>query len=664
MGRELLFRKEQAGEGWTREGEFWAVHQVSFELRRGEALALIGPNGAGKSTLLKMLSGLIKPDTGHVRVSGRTGALIELGAGFDPVLSGRENIYVSAAVLGLSRTEINEVLPKIIAFSELENFVDTPVRYYSSGMTARLSFSVASHLNPTVFLVDEVLAVGDIDFQRKCINHMLRYLAGGGALILVSHSPYLIQSVCNRGIYIHEGRVQYRGTAVDALNVYLKKPVTRSGDGTGPADFSVAGMARARVLRELSIASPIAIDEVSVAGAKGEILTTGEDAQIKIKFRALSERDVAWGFTIWTNDQWVCLTGNSDFRPQRVVAGEQTLTCSLTKLPLLTGTYMLKVAILEAESKQPLALFGWEDAPLAFQVEAPATFLNNAFKSLNQMVTIEVAWGGVERVNQAPVAIAANLGEAPHKIADVVDHYEKYTPIYHEVYGDVFQAGRSHNVEDLLAHEMQSMALEDGQHVLDAGCGVCGPSVWFAQHKQITVDAITVSPTQLDLARQAVAKAGLSERVHVQIGDYHKLEDIFPVESFDRVLFLESLCHAESYRRVLASCLKVLKPGGCVYIKDYTVRDFRHDPHLQKRADEFLRKMHDEYSVTLLHRLELAALLEELGYKVDFIGLIPFVADTEDLSIQVGFEQRVGFKWREGLDFWLPDLVEVRARKP
>ena len=393
MAREFLFRKEQPGEGWTREGEFWAVHNVSFELRRGEALALIGPNGAGKSTLLKVLSGLIKPDAGHVRVRGRTGALIELGAGFDPVLSGRENIYVSAAVLGLSRAEVEDVLPKIIAFSELENVVDTPVKYYSSGMTARLSFAVASHLNPTVFLVDEVLAVGDIDFQRKCVNHMLRYIAGGGALILVSHSPYLIQSVCNRGIFLHEGRVQYMGTAVDALNFYLRKPVARSTDENGAVDYSVAGTVRARVLREVSASSPIAIDEVSVASADGEILTTGEDAQIKVKFRALAEMEVGWGFTIWTNDQWVCLTGNADFRPRKIGSGEQMLTCSIPKLPLLTGTYILKIAILEGGSRQPLALFGWEDAPLAFQVEAPSTFLNNAFKSINQLVAIDVVWG-------------------------------------------------------------------------------------------------------------------------------------------------------------------------------------------------------------------------------------------------------------------------------
>ena len=395
MARELLFRGEQPGEGWTRQGEFWAVHNVSFELRPGEALALIGANGAGKSTLLKMLSGLIKTDTGHIRVSGRTGALIELGAGFDPVLSGRENIYVSAAVLGLSRAEISEVLPKIIAFSELEHVVDTPVKYYSSGMQARLSFAVASHLNPTVFLVDEVLAVGDIDFQRKCINHMLRYLAGGGALILVSHSPYLIQSVCSRGIYMHEGRVRYVGTAIDALNVYLKNPVVRdpaANDTPVVADLALERASTRRPWREVTEARPLVIDELIIEGIDGKRITTGEPARLIVKLRSLGPRRICWGFNILTNDQWVCITGAADLTPQTVADGEQELRCLIPSMPLLNGTYMLKTAILEAESLQPLALFGWEDAPLSFQVDAPSSFLHNALKTLNQLVTIDVDW--------------------------------------------------------------------------------------------------------------------------------------------------------------------------------------------------------------------------------------------------------------------------------
>jgi ubiquinone/menaquinone biosynthesis C-methylase UbiE len=261
-------------------------------------------------------------------------------------------------------------------------------------------------------------------------------------------------------------------------------------------------------------------------------------------------------------------------------------------------------------------------------------------------------------------ATSTHRGEAPHTLADVVNHYEKYTPIYHEVYGSVFQAGRPHNVEDLLAHELRSTGMEDGQHVLDAGCGVGGPSIWFAKQKQLHIDAITISPSQLALAKQAVEAAHLTERIKVQLGDYHKLEELFPANSFDCIYFLESICHAESYKRVLASCWKVLKPGGSVYVKDYSERDFRDDPKTNERSKEFLRKVYAEYSFTMVHRREMAAMLEEIGYKIELLEPIPFVAEKEDLSYQIGFEQKAGFQWREGLDFWLPELIEVRARKP
>jgi ubiquinone/menaquinone biosynthesis C-methylase UbiE len=253
---------------------------------------------------------------------------------------------------------------------------------------------------------------------------------------------------------------------------------------------------------------------------------------------------------------------------------------------------------------------------------------------------------------------------APHSAADVAEHYDKYIGDYEATYGPILQAGRPFNIEDLLHHEMNSAKLEDGQHVLDAGCGVCGPSIWFAQHKQVTIDAVTISTAQREVGIEAVKKAGLSDRIHVQLADYHKLEETFPTPRFDRILFLESIIHAESYRRALESSWKVLKPGGCVYIKDYSKRYFPHDPPKQARADAFLKKLHGEYAVTVMHKFELGALFEDLGYQVEFLALLPFAGENEDLSIQLGFEQRVGFHWRDGLDFWLPESIEIRARKP
>lgn len=185
--------------------EFWAIQDINFELRRGECLGLIGHNGAGKSTLLKILNGLINPDAGSVTIKGRVGALIELGAGFNPILSGRENIYNNGAVLGFTRKEIDEKLNAIIEFSELEEFIDMPVQNYSSGMKVRLGFAVAAQMEPDVLIIDEVLAVGDVGFRIKCLNR-ISDLLNNCAVILVSHSMPQIARICTNGILLHNGQ--------------------------------------------------------------------------------------------------------------------------------------------------------------------------------------------------------------------------------------------------------------------------------------------------------------------------------------------------------------------------------------------------------------------------------------------------------------------------
>lgn len=192
--------------------EFWAVHNVSFELHRGECLGLIGHNGAGKTTLLRMLNGLIKPDFGRIEIRGQVGALIALGAGFNPILTGRENVYVNASVLGLSKSVVDERIDEIIAFAELEQFIDMPVQNYSSGMTVRLGFAVASILiQPDILFLDEVLAVGDITFTIKCLNRV-RELMRTSAVVFVSHSMPLISSFCTRVLVMDHGR-----TVLDTL---------------------------------------------------------------------------------------------------------------------------------------------------------------------------------------------------------------------------------------------------------------------------------------------------------------------------------------------------------------------------------------------------------------------------------------------------------------
>ena len=212
LSGELLGKKKKEVQD-LRNKEFWSVNDINFEVKRGECLGLIGRNGAGKSTLLKMLNGLIKPDRGRIEMHGRVGALIELGAGFNPILTGRENIYNNAAILGFSKAETHERLDAIIEFSELSEFIDTPVQYYSSGMRVRLGFSVAAQLEPDILLIDEVLAVGDMGFVLKCFNKMDE-LFHNTAMVFVSHSMPQVSRICSDIIVMTNGEPVYHSNDI------------------------------------------------------------------------------------------------------------------------------------------------------------------------------------------------------------------------------------------------------------------------------------------------------------------------------------------------------------------------------------------------------------------------------------------------------------------
>jgi lipopolysaccharide transport system ATP-binding protein len=203
-----------------RRDEHWAVEGISFELRRGECLGLIGHNGAGKTTLLRMLNGLITPDHGRIEIRGRVGALIALGAGFNPILSGRENVYVNAAVLGLGKRETDRRFDEIVEFSGLREFIDAPVQQYSSGMQVRLGFSVAAHLEPDVLLVDEALAVGDLAFIIKCLNRIAELRASGTGVIFVSHSELQVREAADDCILLHHGKLVAKATPEEVFRTY------------------------------------------------------------------------------------------------------------------------------------------------------------------------------------------------------------------------------------------------------------------------------------------------------------------------------------------------------------------------------------------------------------------------------------------------------------
>lgn len=199
----------------------WALKDVSLEVKQGEVVGIIGRNGAGKSTLLKILSRITEPSTGYADIYGRVGSLLEVGTGFHPELTGRENVFLNGAILGMRKTEIERKFDEIVAFAEIEKFIDTPVKHYSSGMYVRLAFSVAAHLEPEILLVDEVLAVGDIAFQKKCLGKMDDVAHQGRTILFVSHNMALMQTLCQRGIYLQNGSVAVNSSVATAVNAYL-----------------------------------------------------------------------------------------------------------------------------------------------------------------------------------------------------------------------------------------------------------------------------------------------------------------------------------------------------------------------------------------------------------------------------------------------------------
>jgi len=218
--------------------EFWALKDVSFEVARGEALGIIGPNGAGKSTTLKLLTKILKPTRGRFAVRGRVGALIEVAAGFHPDLTGRENIFLQGAVLGMKRAEIARQLDEIIDFAGVNAFVDTPVKRYSSGMNARLGFAIAAHLHPNVLIIDEVLSVGDMTFQQRCIERMSSFKRQGVAIVFVSHDLGAVVNLCARSVVLKGGHVIFTGNAAEATQHYLKLNFDTDAASAGLSRFS------------------------------------------------------------------------------------------------------------------------------------------------------------------------------------------------------------------------------------------------------------------------------------------------------------------------------------------------------------------------------------------------------------------------------------------
>jgi lipopolysaccharide transport system ATP-binding protein len=275
--------------------EFWALRNVSFDVAPGEALGIIGANGAGKSTTLKILTRILRPNGGACRVAGRIGALIEVAAGFHPDLTGRENVFLQGAIMGMKRREIQQRFDEIVDFAGVADYMDTPVKRYSSGMNARLGFSIAAHLRPDVLIVDEVLSVGDMAFQERCFQRMLQFRRDGIAIVLVSHNLQAVASLCQRSILL-AGRVKASGPTIDVLADYVQS---------------------SHHLEKLDAAEPIEVLSVALAtqdGAEGTHVNVAPGTRVRLRVAATTSRpldDVCFGFVLHrSTDQFMVYDGN------------------------------------------------------------------------------------------------------------------------------------------------------------------------------------------------------------------------------------------------------------------------------------------------------------------------------------------------------------------
>jgi len=306
MGRpDPLAKIGQEGAAHARNESFWALKDVNFEVKEGEILGIIGRNGAGKSTLLKILSRITTPTEGRITMRGRVGSLLEVGTGFHPELTGRENIYLNGTILGMRKAEVDRKLEEIIAFAEMERFVDTPVKRYSSGMTVRLAFAVAAHLEPEILIVDEVLAVGDAEFQAKCLGKMKDVSSQGRTVLFVSHNMGSIVDLCQRGLVVESGRLIFDGEVGAAVTCYMEKGVSHRKEITAD-DFS--GLLRDRILIE-----SVRINDIDVGAAPlvnpletitVEVLGTSKAQLSNMDLFVTVYKDGVRLFTLFDQKQW------------------------------------------------------------------------------------------------------------------------------------------------------------------------------------------------------------------------------------------------------------------------------------------------------------------------------------------------------------------------
>ena len=331
----------------AQDNTFWALNDVSFEIKHGEAVGIIGRNGAGKSTLLKILSRITSPTRGRVDLYGRVGSLLEVGTGFHPELTGRENIFLNGAILGMSRVEITRKFDEIVDFSEVEKFLDTPVKFYSSGMYVRLAFAVAAHLEPEILMVDEVLAVGDAEFQKKCLGKMDDVAHQGRTVLFVSHNMVAIQNLCKNCIYIDNGKVNINGPTEEVIKKYIFG-MSNYAQQKGESKTGIANL-----VNRVNPYKPgkLIIKKITLTDGNGEyrdIFSMGQKVLIHIDIVGLSNfQDSMVGVTIKSqSDQWLASinTGMNSAFKSRKRNDKEKATLLISRLPLTPGTYWISIS--------------------------------------------------------------------------------------------------------------------------------------------------------------------------------------------------------------------------------------------------------------------------------------------------------------------------------
>jgi ABC-type polysaccharide/polyol phosphate transport system ATPase subunit len=410
FARELTGRRHQGDV--LRPNEFWALRDVSFSVRRGETLALIGRNGAGKSTMLKLLNGVMRPDIGRLTVRGRVQALLELGTGFSPILSARENVYINAAMLGMPRADIDRALPEIMEFAGLEDVLETPLQSFSSGMKTRLAFAVATQLDPDVLLLDEVLAVGDLAFQEKCMRRMEAFRQRNKAIIFITHNLYQVEAMCNSAVWLEDGQVVSYGSSTQVVREYLDTQERRAiaeakAEGRGhEARAAAAERAflrakdeeRARKVVEPPSADPLQIRAVEILDRDGQPrdeLPFRSDLTVRIHYES-QEPIVRPLFEIAfiTDDRDIfTATMLIDGPGPDQIQGRGVVECRIPRLPLTPKLYRVMLwafqsgyALTEVATKRTVANFRVTDegvdsvsmrGPLALTVlrQGPAVYV-------------------------------------------------------------------------------------------------------------------------------------------------------------------------------------------------------------------------------------------------------------------------------------------------